>query len=78
MSLTDPVEIEYLPKRNSYILVRGPETFYDADDCMIEFDTVGEALHFAETTLGLERAPAFRPTTSGQFRLPEGAGTRSE
>ena len=52
MSLTDPVRIERLAKRGSFILSQGRETFYDNDHAMIEFASVKEAVEWAVKNLG--------------------------
>lgn len=57
MSLGDPVLIEYLFRRKSYILTRGRETFYNDDREMIEFDTAEEARRWSVANLGIEPAP---------------------
>ena len=48
MSINNPVEIFYYENRDSYILKRGRETFYDEDRRMLEFDTEKDAQKWAK------------------------------
>lgn len=52
MSINDPLELEYLDRRRSWIVKRGRETFYDDDRCLIEFDTAEEAIEWAKREKG--------------------------
>ena len=47
MSIDDPVIVEYYKTRNSFILKRGRETFYDENDFMREWASREEALAWA-------------------------------
>ena len=51
MGLNDPVRAEYREKRDVWILLRGNETFYDDDRCMMEWLTEADALEWAAKNL---------------------------
>ena len=64
MSINDPLVIEYLKRRSTFIVKQGRETFYDEDRCMIEFETIEKAEEWTERELGKK---AQRP--EGVFQL---------
>lgn len=47
VSLTDPFVIIYLKNRESWIIMRGRETFYNEDREMIEFKSSEKAMAYA-------------------------------
>ena len=52
MSITDPFVVEYYKRRETWIITRGRETFYDENNCMLEFETSQEAIAYAMNKLG--------------------------
>lgn len=52
--ITKPLKIVWQFRRQTFILQHGPETFYDEDDCLIEFETADEARQWAISILGID------------------------
>ena len=52
MGIKDPVIVEYKEKRETFVLLRGPETFFDAENCLIEFESINDAVNFSIDELG--------------------------
>ena len=53
MAITDPITVQYMEKRKSYILVQGRETFYNDGNEMMEFDTPADAVAWCERMYGV-------------------------
>ena len=49
--ITDPWRTQYSEKRETWILMRGPETVYNDDREMCEWNTEAEAKKWAEANL---------------------------
>jgi hypothetical protein len=52
MSIGDPLRLRYQTKRNTWIVCRGRETFYDDDRYLIEHETPEAAIAWSEAELG--------------------------
>lgn len=52
MGLADPFRVVYYERRDSWIIKRGSETFYDDDRCMLEFENPTDAAAYAAVHLG--------------------------
>ena len=62
--ITGELLLRYNFKRSTYYLTHGPETFYDEDDTLIEFDNEEEARQWAVANLGMDpRFPSQSPKT---------------
>jgi hypothetical protein len=69
VSINDPLVIEYLDNRKTFIVTRGRETFYDEDRCMREWDTMDEAEEWCLEEFGVKPR---RPGGTFQLNLLEG------
>lgn len=51
MSITDPLVITYKPKRETWVILQGGETFYDEDNILREWKNEYEAVTWAAENL---------------------------
>lgn len=52
MGIVDPFVVKYYERRETWIIMRGRETFYNDNDEMLEFETAQEAAAHALAFLG--------------------------
>lgn len=48
MGINDPVVLHFYVRRGTWIFLQGRETFYNEEDVLMEFDTMEEAMAWAE------------------------------
>lgn len=53
MSINDPIELRYHPKRDRWYIAQGRETFYDENDHLIEFESAEDAAFWAVSNMSL-------------------------